>query len=87
MRNADAIWSYSRDISNHLGLHWDGPFDEAQTHNQIPAMDALNAAISFNNLEIAVKYGIQRQKYPAPPVLAEEKYLHPAIGDVSRKAL
>ncbi len=44
-RNADALWAHDRDSSNHLGLHWDGPFDFAQARRQSPAIDTFNAAI------------------------------------------
>lgn len=47
IKNVDAIWNRGRDRSNHLGLHWDGPFDQAQARNQSSAMDAVNAAIAF----------------------------------------
>ncbi len=56
-RNADAIWSHSRDRSNHLGLHWDGPFDTPQVYSQIPAIDALNAAITFSSASPAIPNG------------------------------
>lgn len=50
IKNVDAIWSRGRDGSNHLGLHWDGPFDSAQARNQSSATDAVNAAIAFSSL-------------------------------------
>jgi predicted alpha-1,6-mannanase (GH76 family) len=58
MKNADAIWNFSRDDIDHLGLHWDGPFDQVQAHNQIPALDALNAAVPFSNLAFTSSSGI-----------------------------
>ena len=48
IKNVDAIWRRGRDRSNHLGLHWDGPFDRAQASNQSSATDATNAALAFS---------------------------------------
>ncbi|HKV01874.1 MAG TPA: glycoside hydrolase family 76 protein [Ktedonobacteraceae bacterium] len=49
IKNVDAIWNRGRDRSNHLGLHWDGPFDRAQARNQSSATDAVNAAIALSS--------------------------------------
>lgn len=49
IKNVDAIWYRGRDHSNHLGLHWDGPFDRAQARNQSSATDAVNAAIALSS--------------------------------------
>jgi predicted alpha-1,6-mannanase (GH76 family) len=47
LKNADAIWSHNRDQSNHLGLHWEGPFDSPSPSRQSAAQDMLNAALTF----------------------------------------
>lgn len=49
IKNVDAIWNRGRDRSNHLGLHWDGPFDRVQARNQSSATDAVNAAIALSS--------------------------------------
>jgi predicted alpha-1,6-mannanase (GH76 family) len=48
LKNADAIWSSDRDYSNHLGLHWNGPFDKPRASSQSAAQDVLNAALALN---------------------------------------
>jgi len=72
MKNADAIWNFNRDAVGHLGLHWDGPFDQVQTHNQIPAQDALNAAISFSNMAFAAAGGIMYPVIAGFPLAASD---------------
>ena len=62
MKNVDAIWNFNRDALGHLGLHWDGPFDQVQARNQIPAQDAFNAAITFSNLAFSSSRGVM---YPS----------------------
>jgi predicted alpha-1,6-mannanase (GH76 family) len=48
LRNADAIWSRSRDASGALGIDWAGPFDLASAARQSSALDALNGALLFD---------------------------------------
>jgi len=43
--NAQSIWHNSRNADNQFGLHWAGPFDQADACRQSSALDALNAAI------------------------------------------
>jgi predicted alpha-1,6-mannanase (GH76 family) len=43
--NAQSIWDRSRNDRNQFGLHWAGPFDQADASRQSSALDALNAAI------------------------------------------
>jgi len=43
--NAQSIWDRSRNERNQFGLHWAGPFDQADAGRQSSALDALNAAI------------------------------------------
>jgi len=43
--NAQSIWDRSRNDRNQFGLHWAGPFDQADAGRQSSALDALNAAI------------------------------------------
>jgi predicted alpha-1,6-mannanase (GH76 family) len=42
--NARSIWDHNRNDKNQLGLHWAGPFDQADACRQSSALDALNAA-------------------------------------------
>lgn len=46
--NADAVWESSRNDANAFGGIWTGPFDLADASRQSAALDALNAAISFD---------------------------------------
>jgi len=43
--NAQSIWDRNRNDRNQFGLHWAGPFDQADASRQSSALDALNAAI------------------------------------------
>lgn len=43
--NAQSIWDNNRNDQNQFGLHWAGPFDQANACRQSSALDALNAAI------------------------------------------
>jgi len=43
--NAQSIWANNRNDKNEFGLHWAGPFDQANACRQSSALDALNAAI------------------------------------------
>jgi predicted alpha-1,6-mannanase (GH76 family) len=43
--NAQSIWDRNRNDQNQFGLHWAGPFDQADACRQSSALDALNAAI------------------------------------------
>jgi predicted alpha-1,6-mannanase (GH76 family) len=43
--NARSIWERNRNDRNQFGLHWAGPFDQADASRQSSALDALNAAI------------------------------------------
>ena len=43
--NARSIWDRNRNDRNQFGLHWAGPFDQADASRQSSALDALNAAI------------------------------------------
>lgn len=43
--NARSIWANARNEKNQFGLHWAGPFDQADACRQSSALDALNAAI------------------------------------------
>lgn len=43
--NAQSIWDRNRNEQNQFGLHWSGPFDQADACRQSSALDALNAAI------------------------------------------
>ncbi|HBW21654.1 MAG: glycoside hydrolase family 76 protein [Streptosporangiaceae bacterium] len=45
LRNARSIWDNDRNAGNQFGLHWSGPFDQADACRQSSALDALNAAI------------------------------------------
>lgn len=47
LANARSIWDNSRNADNEFGLHWAGPFDQADASRQSSALDALNAAISI----------------------------------------
>jgi predicted alpha-1,6-mannanase (GH76 family) len=47
-RNADSVWTRSRNQSNHLGLSWSGPFDTADAARQSSAMDVINAALDLS---------------------------------------
>jgi predicted alpha-1,6-mannanase (GH76 family) len=42
--NARSIWDHGRNDKNQFGLHWAGPFDQADACRQSSALDALNAA-------------------------------------------
>jgi predicted alpha-1,6-mannanase (GH76 family) len=42
--NASSIWDHARNDKNQFGLHWAGPFDQADAGRQSAALDALNAA-------------------------------------------
>jgi predicted alpha-1,6-mannanase (GH76 family) len=43
--NARSVWDRNRNDQNQFGLHWSGPFDQADACRQSAALDALNAAI------------------------------------------
>jgi predicted alpha-1,6-mannanase (GH76 family) len=45
LSNARSIWDNDRNRKNQFGLHWAGPFDQADACRQSAAMDALNAAV------------------------------------------
>jgi predicted alpha-1,6-mannanase (GH76 family) len=45
--NARSIWANNRNRKNQFGLHWAGPFDQADACRQTSALDALNAAVPF----------------------------------------
>jgi predicted alpha-1,6-mannanase (GH76 family) len=45
LKNARAICTHDRDGSYFFGLHWDGPFEGAQTASQSSALDTINAAM------------------------------------------
>lgn len=53
-KNADAIWLNDRNSANQFGLIWSGPFDAANAANQSSAQDALNAAIPFSGVNLAL---------------------------------
>lgn len=44
LANARSIWDNSKNGKNQFGLHWAGPFDQADACRQSSALDALNAA-------------------------------------------
>jgi predicted alpha-1,6-mannanase (GH76 family) len=48
--NARSIWDRNRNDRNQFGLHWAGPFDQADACRQSSALDALNAAIPVTGL-------------------------------------
>ena len=45
LANARSIWENNRNARNQFGLHWAGPFDQADACRQSSALDALNAAV------------------------------------------
>jgi predicted alpha-1,6-mannanase (GH76 family) len=44
--NARSLWANARSARTQFGLHWAGPFDQADAARQSSALDALNAALS-----------------------------------------
>ncbi len=44
LRNAESVWTNSRNGRNQLGLQWTGPFDTADASRQSSALDVLVAA-------------------------------------------
>lgn len=44
--NASSIWDSNRSSGDRFGLHWAGPFDQADASRQASALDALNAAVA-----------------------------------------
>jgi predicted alpha-1,6-mannanase (GH76 family) len=50
VKNADSIWANDRNSQNQFGLKWAGPVDATDASRQSSALDAFNAAISFNSL-------------------------------------
>jgi predicted alpha-1,6-mannanase (GH76 family) len=46
IRQATSIWNNDRDDSNTLGVHWAGPYSEANASTQSSALDALVAVMS-----------------------------------------
>ena len=49
LTNATSIWERARSDADELGLVWSGPFDFADPHRQSSAIDALNAALRFDD--------------------------------------
>jgi predicted alpha-1,6-mannanase (GH76 family) len=47
LRNARSIWDNDRNAKNEFGLHWAGPFDQADAGRQSSALDALSAAVAL----------------------------------------
>ncbi len=43
LRNARSVWNNDKDVSNHFGSDWAGPFDLADSSRQSSAMFALSA--------------------------------------------
>ncbi len=55
LTNACSVWANDRDASNHLGLRWTGPFDQADAVRHSSAMMAISALAepSTKNLPLA----------------------------------
>ncbi len=49
--NADWIWNAARGAGDAIGVQWAGPFDRGDGARQSAALDALNAAIPFSEVE------------------------------------
>ena len=49
LRNAESVWTNSRNGRNQLGLQWTGPFDTADASRQSSALDVLVAAAALTS--------------------------------------
>ena len=47
LRNAQSIWTNSRNAQNQFGVRWTGPFDTADASRQSSALEALTAAAAL----------------------------------------
>jgi hypothetical protein len=54
LEQSDSLWKNNRDAANQFGQHWPGPFDCADSSRQGAALDALNAAVRANNMNLAL---------------------------------
>ena len=53
LANAYSVWQHNRNWQNQFGVHWDGPFDQADPSRQSSALDLLNAAVALTGDEQA----------------------------------
>lgn len=50
LKNVTSLWENNRNESNQFGVHWAGPYDNADASRQSSAAHAMNAAIGFTSL-------------------------------------
>jgi predicted alpha-1,6-mannanase (GH76 family) len=47
LANATSVWNNGKNAADQFGMHWMGPFDQADAGRQSSALDVLNAAVAL----------------------------------------